>query len=851
MTKFCAAALLAVLCVQGCASLESTSSATVPRLTDWPHITSALPKSTELEAEVARILSGMTLAQKIGQMTQPEIGSVTQAQVRQYYIGSVLNGGGSWPNKNKLASLADWLKLADAYYDASMATDMAVKVPVIWGTDAIHGHGNAFGATLFPHNVGLGAAHDAELVTAIGEAVGRQVRATGIQWVFGPTLAVSRDQRWGRSYESFSEDPALVKSYAFAYVSGLQGRFAQPGNVVATAKHFMGDGATENGKDQGVARVSRDEMLNVHAQGYYGAIAAGVQTVMASFNSWVDASDGVDHGKMHGNKALLTVALKDKMGFDGFVVADWNGIAQVPGCLQASCPQAVNAGVDMFMVPEQWREFITNTTRQVQTGEIPLARIDDAVTRILRVKLRAGLFGSRPSQGLYAGKPEALLARELARRAVRESLVLLKNNGLVLPLARGKRILVVGKSADSLQNQTGGWSLGWQGTENSNSDFPAGNSILQGVREAAGQVEYSETGQGVDVRRFDAVIAVIGENPYAEFRGDIPLSETLRHTNRYPEDLSVLQAVSGRGVPVITVFVAGRPLYVNDLLNRSDAFVAAWLPGTEGKGVTDLLFRNAHGAIEHDFSGRLSFSWPGAECPMTGSFRAQTPLFSRGHGLHAGVAQTVPLLDDPAMQGGCGKEAVVTIFNLADQKPYALYVSAQAAPGVKLKLGSDLNGTLDFPAATPSIRVQTTQINTQQDAKLVTWMGPATFFAQAAQKQGLRSYVLDQGVLQFDMVVLQAPLAPVQLAVECEAPCRGEVDLSAAIRKLPLGKRHTLKIPLRCLEDAGADFLNVDVPFSVSTSGPFSAAFTHIRIIAGAANEADTLACPDIAAKTN
>ncbi|MFL6673642.1 MAG: glycoside hydrolase family 3 protein, partial [Massilia sp.] len=431
-------------------------AATAAPLADWPRIHSAVRTDAKLEAEVARIVAGMTLAQKIGQMTQPEIKTTTPEQVRQYYLGSVLNGGGSWPNGNKHATAADWVALADRYYDASMATDMAVKVPVIWGIDAIHGNSNVYGATLFPHNIGLGAAHDPKLVERIGAAVGKAVRATGINWVFAPTLAVVRDDRWGRTYESFSENPALVASYADAYVRGLQGNLKSDASVVATAKHFMGDGGTDQGKDQGVNKATLAEMINIHGAGYYSALAAGAQTVMASYNSWNDVAAGTDYGKMHGSRELLTGVLKEKLGFDGFVISDWNAIGQVPGCTNASCPQAINAGVDMIMVPDDWKQFIANTIRQVESGQIPMARIDDAVTRIVRVKLRAGLFGKRPSQNAWAGKQGALQDRALARQAVRESLVLLKNEGPRLPLAKGKKILVAGKSADNIANQTGG-----------------------------------------------------------------------------------------------------------------------------------------------------------------------------------------------------------------------------------------------------------------------------------------------------------------------------------------------------------------------------------------------------------
>ncbi len=615
-------------------------------LADWPVIHRERPADPALEQRVRTIVAGMTLAQKIGQMTQAEIKSITPAQVKQYYIGSVLNGGGSWPGKNKHAGIGDWLALAERYRDASMATDAKVKIPVIWGTDAVHGDNNVFGATLFPHNIGLGAAHDPALIAAIGEATARSVRATGIDWAFAPTLAVAQNVRWGRTYESFSSQAPLVREYAQAYVTGLQGDFDDH-HVMATAKHFIGDGATWNGVDQGQARVSRQDMINVHGAGYVGALRAGVLSVMASYNSWDDVADGVDYGKMSGARALLTEALKEKMGFEGFVVSDWNAIGQLPGCSNASCSQAINAGIDMVMVPDDWQAFIANTTRQVEDGQIPMSRIDDAVSRIVRAKLRMGLFDRRPTQREGAGDAAALQHRELARRAVRESLVLLKNNHGALPLKAGAKILVVGKSADSLPNQTGGWSLTWQGTDNTNADFPHGETILAGLRAADGaaNVRYSQTAAGIDLAPFDAIVAVIGETPYAEMKGDITLPATLRHSDRYPEDLAVLQAVAKAHKPVVTVFVSGRPLFVNDLLDLSDAFVAAWLPGTEGGGVADVLFAAADGSGHYDFRGSLAMPWPGVPCPYAASGHGQAAwLFAPGYGLRYASAHALGTL---------------------------------------------------------------------------------------------------------------------------------------------------------------------------------------------------------------
>ncbi|CAM5368408.1 beta-glucosidase OS=Rhodanobacter lindaniclasticus OX=75310 GN=B1991_01780 PE=3 SV=1 [Rhodanobacter lindaniclasticus] len=428
---------------------------------------------------------------------------------------------------------------------------------------------------------------------------------------------------------------------------GLQGDFDDH-HVMATAKHFIGDGATWNGVDQGQARVSRGDMINVHGAGYFGALRAGVLSVMASYNSWDDVADGVDYGKMSGAHALLTGVLKDKMGFDGFVVSDWNAVGQLPGCSNASCPRAINAGIDMVMVPDDWQAFIANTTKQVEDGRIPMRRIDDAVSRIIRAKLRMGLLDKRPSQRAGAGDASALQNRALARRAVRESLVLLKNKHDALPLKAGAKILVVGKSADSLPNQAGGWSLTWQGTDNGNADFPHGETILAGIRAAAGaaNVSYSETADGIDFKPFDAIVAVIGETPYAEMKGDIKLPATLRHSDRYPEDLTVLQTVAKAHKPVVTVFVAGRPLFVNDLLNLSDAFVAAWLPGTEGGGVADVLFASADGTPRHDFRGTLAMPWPGVPCPYAadGPGKPAAWLFTPGYGLRYAAARELKTL---------------------------------------------------------------------------------------------------------------------------------------------------------------------------------------------------------------
>lgn len=836
------ASLLACLSCTGQKDAETPPAAAAAAdasaaLKDWPALTSRFAKDPAIEARVAEILASMTLEQKVGQMVQPEIKSITPDEVRRYYIGSVLNGGGSWPAKNKHASVQDWVALADAYYDASMGTDAKIPVPVIWGTDAVHGHSNVHGATIFPHNIGLGAAHDVELIERIAEATGQSTRATGVTWTFAPTVAVAQNARWGRTYESYSSQPALIREYAAAYVKGMQGLLDKDGNVVATAKHFIGDGATDGGKDQGNALVTQAQMINVHGQGYYGAIEAGVQTVMASFNSWNDIAAGTDYGKMHGSRDLLTVALKEKMGFDGFVVSDWNGIGQVPGCTDDSCAQAINAGIDMVMVPDAWKPFIANTIAQVKSGQIPQARIDDAVTRILRVKLRARLWDHKPSASQFAGKPESLVHRELARRAVRESLVLLKNDGATLPLKKGQRVLLVGKSADSISNQTGGWSLTWQGTDNTNADFPNADSIAAGLREQLGEanVILRDSAEGVDPASYDVIVAAIGETPYAETNGDIVPSDTMAHSRRHPEDLAVLKAAAATGKPVVTVFLSGRALYANDLINLSSSFVAAWLPGTEGKGITDVLVAGEGGKPAHDFRGRLTFPWPAGACPNADS----TPQFPLDSGLRYGDTKTLGRLPEDAT-ASCGEATALGIFKQSDIAPFTLQMEAG---GATQAVGNDMNATQRWPQAKPALQVATVQVNTQQDAKEVTWLAPARFFARNPSKNNLAAMATARGVVQFDVVVKQAPAKPVQFTLGCGGGCGASLDLTATFSGDAVGRKQTVKVPLACFGKLGADLTGVDTPFSITADAPFAAAFTNIQVVAGAADGADVVKC--------
>ncbi len=603
----------------------------------WPAVDSAIQRDERIEAKIDHLLKRMTLEEKVGQIIQVELRQATPEDVRKFHIGSILNGGGSFPNGDKYATALDWVATADAYYKASVDnSDGGVAIPIIWGTDAVHGNNNLIGATLFPHNIGLGATRNPSLLKRIGRATAAEVAATGIDWVFSPSVATVRNDLWGRSYEGYSEDPKLVKKYAGMMIAGLQGIGSTPqqldsSHVIATAKHFIGDGGTTRGIDRGDNPVSEQDLFNIHGRGFEAALAAGVQTVMASFHSWKNEP-------MHGNYYLLTQVLKERMGFDGFVVGDWNGHSYLKDCTSASCPTAINAGIDLLMAPKpDWKTLYKNTLRQVKRDIIPKWRLDDAVRRILRVKLRAKLFDAAPSDRPMTKNPFIIGSpdhRRLARQAVRESLVLLKNKNNLLPLERNLHVMVCGDGADNIGKQSGGWTLSWQGSGNSNADFPGATSIFSGIQSvvdgSGGKTIHSDN---CDYNsRPDVAIVVYGENPYAEGQGDLKTLEFQRGSHH---DLARLKKLKANDIPVISIFLSGRPLWVNAELNASDAFIAAWLPGSEGQGIADLIFLTNDGDMAYDFTGKLSFSWPQSVSQTSlniGNAHYQ-PLFPYGFGL--------------------------------------------------------------------------------------------------------------------------------------------------------------------------------------------------------------------------
>ncbi|MFF1283764.1 glycoside hydrolase family 3 N-terminal domain-containing protein [Streptomyces sp. NPDC058299] len=588
--------------------------------------TAALPyqdASLPVPDRVTDLLSRMTLDDKLGQMTQIEKDSlVPQSDLAAYRIGSVLSGGDSTVSPNNAQT---WADTYDSLQRTALTTPLGI--PVIYGIDAVHGHNAVRGATLFPHDIGLGATRDPALVQRVGRAVAEEVSGTGIDWDFAPCLCVARDDRWGRTYESYGETPELPTAMT-TFITGLQGETlgAGPASVLATAKHYVGDGGTAGGVDQGDTRVSEAELRAVHLPPFKEAVRRGVGAVMLSYSSW----NGV---RSHANRYLVTDVLKGELGFTGFVVSDWAAVDQLDGqsgFTGTEITTAVNAGVDMVMVPHDYKKFLTLLRGEVTAGRITQSRIDDANRRVLTKKFQLGLFERPLTDRSYTSTVGSAAHRELARQAVRESQVLLKNDGGILPLARSARLFVAGKSADDIGNQSGGWTVGWQGRSGPVTD---GTTVLQGIRAAVtdpSRVTYDRYGNGID-SGYSAAVAVVGETPYAEGRGDRPNGLGLDQ-----EDLQTLARLKASGVPVVVILVSGRPLDIAGELPGWKALLAAWLPGTEGAGVSDVLFGTRAP------TGKLPVSWPksAAQEPVNDG-DGKDPLFPYGYGLtYAGTDPT-------------------------------------------------------------------------------------------------------------------------------------------------------------------------------------------------------------------
>ncbi len=615
-------------------SLLFASSLAVHSLTrssGQPQRPAAPRRFSSFDPQVREVLSRMTLDEKIGQMTQAEVSGLKEiSDIENYHLGSILSGGNGDPKSGN--SLQNWTDLYDEVQAHTSKTRL--KIPLLYGIDAVHGHNNVLGAVIFPHNLGLGCMHNPALVEKAARITALEVRATGINWTFAPCVAVPRDERWGRTYEGFGETPELARSLGQAAVRGFQGTdLSNPLSILACAKHYLGDGGTVFGTsplkrpnsrenwplDRGDVRLSEAELKALHLQGYIGSIRAGVGTIMPSYSSW----NGV---KCSGSERLLTGILKVELGFEGFLISDYNAIDELPGDYQSDVEQSINAGMDMVMVPDNYRVFFATLRDLVNQGKVPMSRIDDAVKRILRVKFAMGLMNPnanlKADRSLHA-KFGSAEHREVARECVRQSLVLLKNDKQVLPISKHLgRIHVGGKSADDLGNQCGGWTIDWQGK--SGNLTPGGTTILQAIKNSVAKqtrITYSKDGAGA--QGADLGIVVVGETPYAEMFGD---STDLALA---ADDLEAINQMKQAGIPVVVILISGRPLIIDQALAKCEALIAAWLPGTEGQGVADVLFG------DYKPTGKLSFSWPRSisQIPINSGDRNYNPLFKYGFGL--------------------------------------------------------------------------------------------------------------------------------------------------------------------------------------------------------------------------
>jgi beta-glucosidase len=810
----------------------------------WPRLDIEVKQSAQDEARVKALLADMTLEQKIAQMIQPEIRDISIDDMRKYGFGSYLNGGGAFPNNNKHSTPQDWIALAESMYQASIDDSLdGSSIPTMWGTDAVHGHNNVIGATLFPHNIGLGAANNPALIQAIAEVTATEVMVTGIDWVFAPTVAVVQDDRWGRTYESYSENPDIVREYASAIVRGLQGSadkdFLSDKHVISTVKHFIGDGGTVGGDDQGNNVDSEQMLFDIHAQGYVGGLSVGAQSVMASFNSW--------HGKkLHGYKYLLTDVLKDKMGFDGFVVGDWNGHGQIKGCDNANCAQAANAGLDIYMVPtDAWKPLYYNLIEQVQNGVIPMSRIDDAVTRILRVKVRAGLFEKpSPANRQFSGKTELIgqeSHREVARQAVRESLVMLKNTDQLLPLDANINVLVAGDAAHNIGKQSGGWTITWQGTNNTNDDFPGGSSVFDGIAEhvikAGGKAILSENAEYE--QKPDVAIVVFGEEPYAEGHGD---REHLDYQRGNKSDLALLKKLQADGIPVVSIFISGRPLWMNAELNASDAFVAAWLPGSEGKAIAEVIFKDENGQVQYDMTGRLPFSWPAdpTQAVLNVHQEDYAPLLPFGFGMSYGDENTLSLALNESYELSEDALSGKAIFTGTMQAPWELWLisegKTEAVKASTAEFGMVTYRTIDRTVQEDAFRLNIAKSTQDAGVQIVS----ESFFREDLSMQAQNASVLS--------VMLKTESAipdEVMLGMSCESgsdpvgSCQAQVNVADILRGLERDSWSTISVDSRCFSQQGMRFENMVAPFQLSTKGPLTLSISDIAFSFNALSTAD------------
>lgn len=774
------------------------------------------------EKFINNLVQKMTLEQKVGQVIMPDIDEVTPQDAKKYQLGTFLNGGGKFPNKNKNSSVEDWKELSRDFYNSSPTVD-GIVIPILWGTDAVHGHNNVIGATIFPHNIGLGSTMNADLIKKIGQAVAREVLSTGIPWTFAPTIAVPQNDLWGRTYEGYSENPELVSLLGEAMILGLQGEgeeFLDSNHVLATAKHFLGDGGTENGIDQGNTILSEQDLRDIHGEPYFAAISSCIQTVMASFNSW-------NGEKAHGSKYLLKDILRDQMGFDGLVIGDWNGHGQVPECSKENCPQSFNAGVDIFMAPDEWKPLYKNTLMQVKNGDIPIERLDEAVKNILSVKYLLGMFdGRKPHMYPYNYIGDAS-HREIARQAVRESIVLLKNNNNTLPIKNGKHILVIGDSAKRITKQMGGWTITWQGRENNNSEFPNSKSIYDAIKykteKNGGTVEFSDTSNYK--KKPDLVIFVYGEDPYAEGDGD---RKHIFFENQDSMFIKYMKDLHEENIPSVSLFISGRPLIVNKEINLSDSFVQLWLPGTAIEGVTDVIFTDANNEINYDFKGKLSYSWPKYSYQTKLNYRDKDydPLFPYGFGLtysddtymnSIDATETIPQKDEITLFLGSAYPSYKEVISYYDSdKNEQVYEGISADIYKNERAGLSIS-KFDYKKQDDAKRIDFGQLNTFKTWEISSGSNEDLSYMQDGSLELiLRSQNLPDKTLE---LVIECSKNQEQINMSGTKECYQSFNLSNILKKELTGAWQKITMPLSCLNNKNFEISSITSRAKLTTSG--------------------------------
>ena len=820
-----------ILLITSCDSYDSSSTTNIENV-DWSNDKYC---SVSVDTKfIDNLIKNMTLEQKVGQIIMPDIDEVTPVDAKKYQLGTFLNGGGKFPNKNKNSSVEDWKKLSEEFYNASPVVD-GVLIPILWGTDAVHGHNNVIGATIFPHNIGLGSTMNPDLIKSIGEAVAKEVLSTGIPWTFAPTIAVPQNDLWGRTYEGYSENPELVSALGAAMILGLQGEgdnFLDNNHVLATAKHFLGDGGTKDGIDQGNTIISEQELRDIHGEPYFAAIGACIQTVMASFNSW-------NGEKAHGSEYLLQNILRDQMGFDGLVVGDWNGHGQVPGCSKENCPQSFNAGVDIFMAPDEWKPLYKNTLNQARNGEISIERLDEAVKNILSVKYLLGMFDGRKPHMYphnYIGDNKH---RAIARQSVRESIVLLKNNNNTLPIKSGKHILVIGDSANKITKHMGGWTITWQGRENQNSEFPNSQSIYEAIKSKVenngGSVEFSNTSNYK--KKPDLVVFVYGEDPYAEGDGD---RKHIFFENQDSNFLKYMKDIKDQKISSVSLFISGRPLIVNEEINLSDSFVQLWLPGTAIEGITDVIFTNSDDEINYNFSGKLSYSWPkySYQTNLNYGDKEYDPLFPFGYGLTydensylniINIDETIPQKDEIILFLGSAYPSYKEIVSYYDlDKDEQIYEGISADIYKNEKAGI-LISKFDYKKQDDAKRIDFGEKNTKKFWEISSGSSDdLSYMKNGSLELILRPQSSSDKKIE---LVMQCSKNANQINISGTQDCYKAFDLSNLLKDEPLGAWKKITMPFSCLNNDSFEISSITSRAKLATSGDWVLDIHSIKFI--------------------